>query len=149
MQRPWEGQPTINTLRPRQNGCHFADATFNRIFVNENVLILIKFSLKFVPKGPINNIPALVQMMACRRSGDKPLSETVVVSLLTHICVTQPQWINKYTDRLWFSRPLLNVVYFIACRQTGNNLLSEAITVNRRPVVWWLWTCMSPQMYID
>ena len=62
----------INTLRPRQNGCLFADDTFNRIFVNENVRIAIKFSLKFAPKGPINNIPALVQVMAWRRSGDKP-----------------------------------------------------------------------------
>ena len=35
----------------------------------------IKISLKFVHKGPINNIPALVQMMAWRRPGDKPLSE--------------------------------------------------------------------------
>ena len=50
--------PWFNTLRPRQNGRHFADDTFNRIVVNENVRILIKFSLKFVPKGPINNNPA-------------------------------------------------------------------------------------------
>ena len=35
----------------------------------------IKISLKFVPRGPINNIPALVQIMAWRQSGDKPLSE--------------------------------------------------------------------------
>ena len=75
----------VNTLRPRQNGRHFADDTFNRIFVNENVRISIKFSLKFVPKGPINNIPALVQIMAWRRPGDKPLSEPVTVSLLTYI----------------------------------------------------------------
>ena len=34
-----------------------------------------RISLKFVPKGPINNIPALVQIMAWRRSGDKPLPE--------------------------------------------------------------------------
>ena len=50
----------FNTLRPRQNGRHFTDNIFNRIFVNENVRISIEFSLKFVPKGPINNIPALV-----------------------------------------------------------------------------------------
>ena len=37
------------------------------------------------------NIPALVQIMALRRPGDKPLSEPVIVSLLTHICVTWPQ----------------------------------------------------------
>ena len=85
----------IITLRQRQNGRHFADDTFNRIFVNENARISIKFSLKFVRKGPINNIPALVQIMAWRRPGYKPLSEPVMVSLLTHICVTQPQWVKS------------------------------------------------------
>ena len=58
---------SINTLRLRQNGRRFADDTFKRIFLNENVRISIKISLKFVPKGPINNIPALVQIMAWRR----------------------------------------------------------------------------------
>ena len=81
----------FNTLRPRQNGRHFANDTFNRIFINENVRISITFSLKFVPKGPINNIPALDQIMAWRRPGDRPLSEPVMVSLLTHICLTRPQ----------------------------------------------------------
>ena len=56
----------INTLRPRQERRHFR-------------------------KGPIDNNPALVQIMAWRRSGDKPLSEPMMVSLLTHICVTRPQ----------------------------------------------------------
>ena len=88
----------VNTLRPRQNGCHFADNTFNHIFVNENVRISIKFSLKFVPKGPINNIPALVQIMAWRRPGDKPLSEPVMASRLMHICVTRPQWVKPSTS---------------------------------------------------
>ena len=54
----------FNTLGPSQNGRHFADGIFKRIFLNENVWISIKISLKFVPKGPINNIPALVQIMA-------------------------------------------------------------------------------------
>ena len=54
---------SVNTLRSRQNGRHFADNIFNRIFVNENVRISIKCSLKFVSKGPITNIPALVQIM--------------------------------------------------------------------------------------
>ena len=85
---------SINTLRPRQNGYHFPDDIFNCIFLNENVRILIKISLKFVPKDPINNIPTLVQVMAWRRPGDKPLSEPMMVSLLTHICVTRPQWVN-------------------------------------------------------
>ena len=51
----------VNTLRPRQNGRHFADDIFKYISLNENVWISIKNSLKFVPKGPISNIPALGQ----------------------------------------------------------------------------------------
>ena len=90
---------SINTLRPRQNGRHFAGDTFNHIFVNENLRISIKFSRKFVPKGPIINIPALVQIMAWRHPGNKPLSEPVMVCLLTHICVTQPQWVNHISKR--------------------------------------------------
>ena len=59
----------VNTLRPRQNGRHFPNDIFKWIFLNENVLISIKISLKFVPRGPINNIPTLVQIMAWRRPG--------------------------------------------------------------------------------
>ena len=44
----------------------------------------------FVPKGPINNIPALVQIKAWRRPRDKPLSEPMTVSLPTDIRVTRP-----------------------------------------------------------
>ena len=47
--------------------------------LNENAWIAIKISLKFVPKGPINNIPELVQIMAWRLPGDKPLSQPVMV----------------------------------------------------------------------
>ena len=85
---------TLNTLRLRQNGRHFADDNFKCIFLNENVWIPIKLSLKFVPKGPINNIPTLIQVMAWRRPGAKPLSEPMMVRLPTHICVTRPQWVK-------------------------------------------------------
>ena len=79
------------TLRPTHNGRHFADDIFKCIFLNENASIAIKISLKFVPKGPINNTPSFVQIMASRHPGDKPLSEPMMVSLPTHICVTRPQ----------------------------------------------------------
>ena len=69
----------MNTLWPRQNDRHFPDDIFKCIFSNEIILISIKISLKFVLKGPINNIPALVQMVAGRRPGDKPLSEPMLV----------------------------------------------------------------------
>ena len=59
---------TANTLRPRQTNCHFADDIFKCIFLIENLAILIKTSLEFVPKGPIDNKPALVQIMAWRQA---------------------------------------------------------------------------------
>ena len=82
------------TLRPRQNGRLFANDAFKRIFLNENNIISIQISQKFVPKGLINNIPALVLIMAWSRPGDKPLSESMMVRSLTDICVTRPQWVN-------------------------------------------------------
>ena len=67
----------FNTLRPRQDDPHFPDDTFKCIILNENAKISIKISLKFVPKGPINNIP-------------------MVASLLAYICVTRPQLVERY-----------------------------------------------------
>ena len=85
----------VNSLRPRQNGPHFPDDIFKCIFLNENVWISIKISLKFALKSLINNIPALVQIMAWRRQGGMPLSEPMVVRLPMHICVTRPQWVKS------------------------------------------------------
>ena len=87
----------INTLRLRQNGQHFADV-FKGITLNENMWISFNVSLNFVPKGQIKNIPALVQIMAWCLVGTKPSSEPMMVSLLTHKCLTQPQWV-----KCWFN----------------------------------------------
>ena len=84
----------VNTLRPRQNGRHFADDRFKYIFLNKNVRISIKISLKLVPKGPINKTPALVLITDWRRPGDNPLSEPVMVRSPTYICVPRPQWVK-------------------------------------------------------
>ena len=83
----------FSTLRPKQNGRHLPDDIFKYILLNENAWIPIKISLKFVPKGPTNNIPVLVQIMVWRRPGAKPLSEPMMGHSLTHIWVTQPQWV--------------------------------------------------------
>ena len=79
---------SVNKLRLRQSGRHFAEDIFQHIFVYENAWISIKTSFKFVPKGQINVILALVQIMAWCRSGDKPLFEPM----------TLPQW---FKTRLW------------------------------------------------
>ena len=51
---------SLESSPPRQNGRRFADDVFNCIFVNEKFCILINISLKFVPKSPIDNNPAMV-----------------------------------------------------------------------------------------
>ena len=74
--------PSINSSPPGQNGCLFTDDhIFRCIFVNEKICILIKISLKFVPKGPIENNPALVSIMAWRRT--RP-----------HICGSRGRWVK-------------------------------------------------------
>ena len=91
----WRKWPLhVNTLRPR-DGRNFANDIFMCIFLNENVWISIKISLEFVPTGSISNIPALVQIMAWRRLGDKPLSEPMLACSPTHICVSWPQWVKS------------------------------------------------------
>ena len=108
---------TLNTLGPRQDGRRFPDDIFKWIFLNEIIWISIKISLKFAPMGPINNIPALVQIMAWRRPGDKPLSEAMMVSLLTHKCVTRPQWVNRH------------LFIIMACHRRDNEPLSKPIMI--------------------
>ena len=97
-----------NNLR-RPNGRHFPDDIFKWIFLNENVWISINISLKFVPRGPINNIPLLVHVMAWRRPGDKPLSEPMMVRYPTHICVPRPQLV-KIPDEIYWYRSTLEML---------------------------------------
>ena len=84
---------TGNTFRQRRNG-HFSDDIFKYFFVNGNVWISIKISTTFFSRDPINTIPALLQIMAWRRLGDRLLSEPVMNRLPTHICVTWPRWVK-------------------------------------------------------
>ena len=101
---------TLNTLRPGQHGRHFADDGLRCISLNENVWILIKISLKFVPGGSINNNPTLFQIMAWRRPGDKPLSETMMVRLLTH-CASLG--LNELNTRIHRMQSLLSCTIWI------------------------------------
>ena len=54
----------VNSLAPEQNSRHFADSIFKCICMNEKFCISLRISLPFVPKDPIDNKPALVQVMA-------------------------------------------------------------------------------------
>ena len=85
----------FTNLSREKNDRHFADDIFKQqIFLNEKVRFLTKISLKFVPKGPFHNNPALVLIMAWRRIGDKPLSETMLTWITdAYICGTGGRWV--------------------------------------------------------
>ena len=82
---------------PGQNGRHFADDIFKRIFLNENVRISIQFSLKFVPTGPIDNKSAYwFRIVAC--SVPSHYLNQCCPSSLTHICGTRGRWVNTVKE---------------------------------------------------
>ena len=120
---------------------------FKCIFLNENVWIPIEISLKFVPKGSINNNPALFQIMAWRRPGDKPLPEPIIVSLPTHICVSQPQWVKacfhhvcdrahiKGTSYLFGHTQIWNAIP--ACIEHVNTIFRIIFVIARNQLGWY------------
>ena len=89
-----------------------ATAILLAIFSNEffiELWISLKISLTFVPKVRFNNVVALVQIMAWRRPGDKPLSDPMMVRLLRHVCVTRPEWVKHRRStslkrKLWWNK---------------------------------------------
>ena len=100
--------------RSRVNGLHgfiiaplgkkiAANSPTTYIFLSENAVISMIISLKFIPNGPICNIPALGQIMAWRRPGDKPLSEPmstrftdayIYINICIYIYMAQGGWVN-------------------------------------------------------
>ena len=86
----------LNTLRPRQNDRHCEDHIFKRIFLIEIYCICIRNSLKYI-------YVSRVQLSSCQGWFRWCLGAEQATShylkqywhgLLTHICVTRPQWIN-------------------------------------------------------
>ena len=125
----------------------FANDIF--IFFNGNIWLLNDLSLEFVSKVQLNNIPTLFYILTWRPPGDKPFSEPVMASLLTHICVTRPLWINLFlsssltcpkdfcettageilTHDTWWdhvaSNNLFNIFAWMFCWRVGIKSLSE------------------------
>ena len=91
----------------------FADDLFKCIFLNGNVLILIKIALKFIPKDPLNNIPASVQIMVWCQLGDKPLSEPMMIILLTHMRHSASLSQIKRCPVYWSGLQWLNEMYHL------------------------------------
>ena len=117
-------QDWFDSSPPNKNGRHFPDDIFKCIFMNETFCILIRISLKFVPKGAINNIPALVQIMGWRRTGAKPLSEAMLTQFIDayiYICGARGRWVNTLApdDTMWRHRTWSASVQLMACCPTA------------------------------
>ena len=94
----------LQRTRQTLNSQEAANKTHSHLNYGVSIVkICEKLSMSIVPMCPIINIPALVQIMAWRRWGDKPLSEPMMVRLPMHICVTRPQWVNT---SYWYKRNL-------------------------------------------
>ena len=126
--------------------------TFSNGFY-ENPQILIKISLKFVLRDPINNIPAMVQIMAWRQPGNKPLSEAMMARLSTHICIIQPQSVNNNSTFENCTCILQNecLTFFFSFFSTlrSNMIIHSCYAVetgNSRSIAWLLmpWLLASP-----
>ena len=73
-----ESDDTLMNLPLDKMAAIVADDNFKHIFMNENDKIPIRISMKFIPSSPIDNKPALVQVMAWRRTGGKLLPEPML-----------------------------------------------------------------------
>ena len=65
--------------------------------MNEKFHISIRISLKFVPKGQIDNKSAYVHVMACRQKGDKPLPEPMLTQFTDAYMPHLGRWVNAIT----------------------------------------------------
>ena len=83
----------INTLRPRQNGRHSADDTFNAFF-QWKFSISINIAQRFFA-SPIKNMPTLVQIVAWGEQATSHHLHQWWRRLLTHIYVARPQWVSS------------------------------------------------------
>ena len=84
----------FNALRLKQNGRHLADNILKWVFLYKNVWISTNISLKSIPNGQSNNNPELIQIMSCRLTNDKPLSEPMMV---IYWCIYVSLGLNELT----------------------------------------------------
>ena len=86
-----------------QHGHHFTDDIIRCIFMNETFGIFIQFSLKSVPKGPIDNKAALIWVMAWHQIGNKPLPELMLTQFTDTYATLGGDKLMPYMNRksLW------------------------------------------------
>ena len=78
----------LNTFKTRQNGRHFPDDIVKCKSSNENIYF-DKYFTAVCSRGPMNDIPALVQIMAWRRPGDNQLSEAITDTGINDLAIAK------------------------------------------------------------
>ena len=103
LQRSWKGG-ILASRRP--SACQdktdaISQTTFSSAFSSMKMFeFRLKFHWNLFLRVQLTIVQSLVQIMVWRWSGDRPLSEPMMVGLLTHICVTLPQWVNALLYQL-------------------------------------------------
>ena len=135
----------LTHLPTGQNGRHFADNMFKRIFLNENIWMSNEISLKYVPWDVIDRMPALVQIMAWRRPGDKPLSEPMLTQFtdanMRHYswadnCICQKNRSNYDTSNKFGTNTLLGSLFKKKTRATQNFNMAAIFQFGRHGLSW-------------
>ena len=102
-------QCKIILLKTTQNHQHIEALTkwptscsrhFQMKFIEWKCVNFSQMSLKFVPSGPVNNMSTLVQIMACRRTGDKPLSEPMLTLLRDHMASPSDNELKEHLSNI-------------------------------------------------
>ena len=111
----------FNTLRHRNW------LPFHRLQIKMHFSWMKMFKFRIFFKGLINNIPALILIMAWCRSGDRPLCEPMMVILPTHKCVSRPQWVNSLipSEAYMHSLTRSSLVQVMPCRRFDTKTLTE------------------------
>ena len=133
------GNPLTHWVRE-----YFPDDIFKCIILNENIWILIKI-LSFIPKVRINVIPALVQMIAWCLPGDKPFSESMMVTVYI---------VRDFTDNVLTIFSMVRHVFASHCLQYlriirfsyNADRMQTCVTVSAHI---WIWTWDSYQCLIS
>ena len=104
-----------------------ADDNFKCIFWNENDGILIQISLKFVTRSPIDNMSALVQVMAWHQTGDKTLPELMPTQFIDapagdELMALHHQLMSHYLNQCW-SDMTIEIAY--SCNILVGNINTE------------------------
>ena len=111
---------------------------FKCIFFNENVWIANKISLIFLPKYPIDNIPALVQIMAWCQPDTKSLSEPTMVGWHQAIIWTNDGWLAWYQAIIWTNDGWLAPSHYLnQWWLVGTKPLSEPTMVGWHQAIIW------------